>query len=61
MSMPKYTVHFLSIKSERIHIPEYPRVQLDEPCTIRKTSNECQIVLGDHSNGENIALKNNSI
>ena len=25
MSMPKYTVHFVFIKSERIHIPEYPR------------------------------------
>ena len=61
MSMPKYTVHFVSIKRERIHIPEYPRVQLDKPCTIRKTSNLCQIVLGDHLNGENIALKNKPI
>ena len=61
MSMPKYTVHFVSIKSERIHIPEYTRIQLDKPCTIRKTSNVCQIVLGDHLNGENIALKNNPI
>ena len=51
MSMPKYTVHFVSIKSERIHIPEYPRVHLDQPCTIMKTSNVCQIVLGDHLNG----------
>ena len=49
--MPKYMVHFASIKSERIHIPEYPRVQLDQPCTIRKTSNVCQIVLGDNING----------
>ena len=61
MSMPKYTVHFVSIKSERINIPEYPRVQLDQPCTIRKTFNVCQIVLGDHLNGENIALKNKLI
>ena len=52
MSMPKYTVHFVSVKSEGIHITEYPRVQLDEPCTIRKTSDVCQIVLGDHLNGE---------
>ena len=57
MSMSKYTVHFVSIKSERIHIPEYPRVQLDQPCIIRKTSNVFQIVFGDHLNGENIALK----
>ena len=58
MSMLKYTVHFVSIKSERIHIPEYPRVQLDQPCNIGKTSNVCQIVLGDHLNGENNTLKN---
>ena len=57
MSMPKYTVHFVSIKSERIHIPEYPWVQLDKPCAIRKTSNVCQIVLGDHLNGEKYCPK----
>ena len=57
MSMPKYAVHFVSIKSEIIHIPEYPRTQLDQPCTIRKTSNVCQIVLGDHLNGEKYCLK----
>ena len=55
MSMPKYTVHFVSIKSERIHIPGYPRVQL--PCTIRKTSNACQIVFEDHLNGEKYCPK----
>ena len=57
MSMPKYTVHIVSIKSERIHIPEYPRVQLDQPCTIRKTSHVCQIVLGDHLNEERYCPK----
>ena len=61
MSLPKYAVHVVSIKSERIHIPEYPRVQLDQSCTIRNISNVCQIVLGDHLNGENIALKNKPI
>ena len=59
--MRKYTVHFVSIKSERIHIPGYPMVQLDQPCTIRKTSNVCQIVKGDHLNGESIALRNKPI
>ena len=54
MSMPKYTVHFVAIKSERIHIPKYPRIQLDKPCTIRKASNVCQIVFGDHLNGGKI-------
>ena len=57
MSRPKYTLHFVSIKSERMHIPEYPRVQLDQPCTIRKTSNVCQIVLRDQLNGEKYCPK----
>ena len=52
MSMPKYMVHFVSIKRNSMHIPLYPRVMLDQPRTIRKTSNVCQIVLGDHLNGE---------
>ena len=50
--MPKYMVHFVSIKRNSMHIPLYPRVMLDQPRTIRKTSNVCQIVLGDHLNGE---------
>ena len=55
MSIPKYMVHFVSIKHNNMHIPLYPRV--DQPCTIRKTLNVCQIVLGDYLNGEKYCPK----
>ena len=54
---PKNMVHFVSIKSNSMLIPQYPRVLLVQPCMIRKTFNVCQIVLGDHLNGEKYCLK----
>ena len=42
MSMLTCMVHVVSIKSNSMHILYYPRVYLDHPCTIRKTSNVCQ-------------------
>ena len=55
--MPKYMVYFVSIKSNCMLIPKYPRVLLVQPCTIRKTFNVCQIVFGDHLDTENFCPK----
>ena len=50
MSMAKYMMHFVSIKSSNMHILKYPRVEKVQPWTISKTSNVCHLFLSDHLN-----------